>query len=268
MNLGHEHLLGKLPGVIVTVVIAVTFNSAVSAQTDNLTPMQQRIQAQQRRLSSANVEERRDALMNLAAMNHPQAARAAVPALSDPEPMVRVTAAHALRALPATDASAALLPLLSDKLEFVRREVVRALGETRSKAAVQPLIGLLTSDKEPSVHAAAAIALGKIQDEAAVVPLVNLLTGNGARKKSKAREDEFVMRAAAQSLGEIRSRAGVAALAATLSDEKAPIEVRRAAAEALGAIGDASASPALKTATDSADPYLAQTARAALRRLH
>jgi HEAT repeat protein len=53
-----------------------------------------------------------------------------------------------------------------------------------------------------------------------------------------------------------------------LTDEQMPIDVRRAAAEALGAIGDASASPALKAAIDSNDPYLSQTARAALRRVH
>ena len=76
------------------------------------------------------------------------------------------------------------------------------------------------------------------------------------------------MRAAAQSLGEIRSHAGVAGLIATLNNETNAIDVRRAAAQALGLIGDASAMPALKVAIASNDPYLSQTAREALRRMH
>ena len=74
------------------------------------------------------------------------------------------------------------------------------------------------------------------------------------------------MRSAAQALGEIRSRAAVPALIATVSDEKNDTDLRRTAAEALGAIGDVNAVPALKTAADSSDPYLAHAARAALRR--
>ena len=188
-------------------------------------------------------------------------------ALNDSDPVVRVTAAHAMAALPASDASAALVPLLTDKQEFVRREAVNALGKTGGHAAVQPLIQLLSTDKEPSVRAAAAIALGKIKDDAAVVPLANLLTGSATGKKSKTRENEFVRRSAARALGEIRSRAGVAALVASLSDDQNEIEVRRAAAEALGNIGDASAAPALKTASESTDPYLSRAARTALRSL-
>jgi HEAT repeat protein len=242
-------------------------NPAWGQGNDHLTPIQQRIQAQQRRLSSSSVEERRDALMKLGAMNHPDASRAAISALNDSDPVVRVTAAHAMAALPPSDASAALIPLLTDKQEFIRREAANALGATGSRSAVQPLIQLLTTDKEPSVRAAAAIALGKIKDDAAVVPLANVLTGSTSARKSKARENEFVVRSAAQALGEIRSRAGVSALIATLSDEKSELEVRRTAAAALGAIGDVTAVPALKTAADSNDPYLAQAARTALRRL-
>ena len=122
--------------------------------------------------------------------------------------------------------------------------------------------------KEAAVRAAAAIALGQIGDEAAVVPLVEILSGSSSKKKSKARDDEFLMRAAAQSLGEIRSHAGVTGLIATLNNETNAIDVRRAAAQALGLIGDTSAMPALKAAIASNDPYLAQTAKEALRRMH
>ena len=263
-----ESLIKRItPLIIIGVGIFTCANSAWAQASDRLTPMQQRIQTQQKRLSSVSVEERRDALMRLGAMNHPEASRVAMSALNDSDPVVRVTAAHAMAALPAADASAPLIALFTDKQEFVRREAVRALGAVRSRAAVQPLIQLLTTDKEASVRAAAALALGKIQDEAAVIPLANMLTGSIPGKKSKAREDAFVMRVAAQALGQIHNRAGVPALIAALSDEKNELDVRRTAADALGALGDATAVPALKTAADSTDPYLAQAARTALRRL-
>src|SRR5437764_13509718 len=100
----------------ITLVAAIglgTCFTCVGQVNDRLTPMQQRIRAQQQRLSSSSVEERRDALMKLGAMDHPEAARAAMAALNDSEPVVRVTAAHAMAALPASDAATALIPLLA-----------------------------------------------------------------------------------------------------------------------------------------------------------
>jgi HEAT repeat protein len=244
-------------------------NGSVSAQSaDRLTPIQQRVEAQRRRLNSSEIEERRDALMKLGAMKHLEASRAATSGLNDPDPIVRVTAAHAIATLPASEASSALIPLLQDKEEVVRREAAQALGATHSRNAVQPLINLLATEKEAGVRAAVVLALGQIADEAAVVPLAEILSGSSSsKKKSKTRKNEFLLRAAAHALGEIRSRAGVAILIVTLNNEAKPIDVRRSAAESLGVIGDKTAEPALKAAIDSADPYLSQAARAALRRL-
>ena len=233
------------------------------------TPLQQRIEVQRQRLSSSNSEERRDALMQLGAMKHPEASRAATSALNDPDPVVRLTAAHAIATLPAAEAANALMPLLKDKQEVVRREAAFALGATHSGSAVQPLIDLLATDKDAGVRAAAALALGRIGDEAAVVPLAEILSGSSlSKKKSKNKNNEFVLRTAAQALGNIGSRAGVPALIATLNNEANPIDVRRTAAEALGKIGDATAMPALKNAVDSTDPYLSQAARNSLRQMH
>ncbi|HYW73703.1 MAG TPA: HEAT repeat domain-containing protein [Pyrinomonadaceae bacterium] len=267
-------LMQKLSRAVRAFLLGITIFCAghpvLLAQSANgLTPIQQRIEKQRQRLSSSEPEERRDALMKLAAMRHIAASRAALPALSDADPIVRVTAVHAIEALPPADASAALTPLLGDKQELVRREAAHALGATRSPAAVQPLIELLNTDKEAAVRAAAAMALGQVGNEAAVVPLANVLSGGGAnKKKSKTGTNEFVMSAAARSLGKIHSRAGVPVLIETLNNDANPIEVRRAAAEALGAIGDPTATPALTTASESSDPYLSQTARASIRRLH
>ena len=255
--------------VKLTVLALILFSSVtiLGQGNDRLTPLQLRIEQQRQRLGSNEAEERREALMKLGAMKHPDASRAAVAGLSDGEPMVRATAAHAITSLPGAEAVALLVPQLKDKLEFARREMVFALGETRDRSAVRPLIDLLASEKEISVRAAAVMALGQIRDESAVPALVQVLTGVTTKKKSRKQEDEFVMRSAAQALGQIRSRAGVEILTTLLTNETTAVDVRRAAAEALGLIGDPASATALQAALSSNDPYLSQTAHEALRRL-
>jgi HEAT repeat protein len=259
---------GRLGILLVVVALGPCAGISAFGQGEpRLTPLQHRIEQQKQRLSSGDVEERRDALMKLGAMKQADASRAAIPTLSDPEPIIRVTAAHAITSLPAAEAATLLLPLLKDKLEFVRREIAYALGETGSRSAAQLLVELLAIEKEVSVRAAAVVALGQIRDDSAVPALAHVLSGISTNKKSKKREDDFVMRSAALALGEIRSRAGVEPLVAALTNETNSVDVRRAAAEALGVIGDLSATAALEAAVASSDPYLSESARAALRRL-
>lgn len=239
-----------------------------------LTPLQLEIQKQRRRLNSSEAEERRDAVMRLGWLKRPESARAAAGALNDSAAIVRATAARSVLALPGDEAAALLLPRLQDRDAFVRQETAYALGETRSRQAVPELVALLTKEKEDGVRGAVAVALGQIGDETAVVPLAELLgrrvpaSGiiNRVRRKKKD-ENEFVRRAAAHSLGQIRSRAAVPALVAVLEDERAPDDVRREAAISLGLIGDASASTALRAVLDSRDPYLSRAAHEALNRL-
>ena len=85
--------------------------------------------------------------------------------------------------------------------------------------------------------------------------------------KRKREQNVFVLRAAAVSLGQIRSRAGTPALISALSNEKLDNDVRREAARSLGLIGDPSAVPALRAASTAADPFLSQLAYQALRKL-
>ena len=224
----------------------------------DLTPTQLEIKKQQQRLSSAGEEERRDALMRLGTMRLEAASRAALPALKDPSPIVRVTATKAILAIGGDESANALIPLLGDKDEFVRRETAYALGLTRSRNATAALSERLLKDKEDGVRGAAAVALGQIGDEAAVVALVGTL----AREKNV-----FVLRAAATSLGQIGSRGGTAALISALTNEKFPDDVRREAARSLGLIGDPSAEPALRAAATSSDPYLSEIAHKAIHRL-
>src|SRR5574341_791681 len=237
-------------------------------QQDRLTPIQRAIERQRQRLSSTEAEERRDALMQLANLKRPDASRAAAASLQDKSPAVRVAAAHAVFSLPGAEAVRLLIPLLQDKQEFVRREAAFALGQARDRSATLPLTDVLLHDKK-SARTAAAVALGQIGDEAAVPTLSQIVSGQDSRKKkTKNSEEEFVVRSAVRSLGQIRSRAAVATLISALQDETNSIETRREAATALGSIGDPTALPALQSTFQSnADPYLSEAARLALRRI-
>lgn len=247
---------------------------ATSSTSSTLTPLQQEIENERRRLSSSDKEERRDAVMRLGWMKRPESSRVAVSALSDDSPVVRATATRAVLSLPPEESAAALLPLLGDRDEFVRQEAAYALGETRSKTAVQPLVALLLNDKESGVRGAAAVSLGQIGDDGAAAPLAETLErrikGTGLLskiKRSKTPENEFVRRAAAHSLGQIGSRIAVPALVSTLADENAGDDVRREAARALGLIADPAAVPALKNALTARDPYLSRLAYEALQKI-
>lgn len=270
----------RLAAVILGVVLPTTAAGVFAAanvkqgQTSeqHLTPLQLEIEKQRLRLSSAETEDRREALTRLGSMHHPDASRVALSALSDPSPIVRATAAASVLSLPAEESAAGLLPLLADKDEFVRQQVAYALGQTRSRAAVAALIDRL-ADKKDSVRGSAAVALGQIADAAAVPSLAAVLNPQSGlmpakkNKKSKREQNPFVLRAAAHSLGQIGDRAGLPALIVVLQDESAGDDVRREAAIALGAIGDSSAIPALRGALTARDPYLSQAAHEAIRNI-
>lgn len=250
---------------------ATVGNATLNWSQDNrsLTPLQMEIEKQRERLTSAEVEERRDAVMRLGALRRPEASRAALPALNDALSIVRATATGAVLWLPSEESAAALIPLLNDRDEFVRQEAAYALGRARSRTAVAPLIERLSTDKKDGVRGAAAVALGQLGDESAVVPLANVLAPEMSPGKRKARNKEnvFILRAIAVSLGQIANRAGLPALIAALEDETTVSDVRREAARSLGLIGDQAAEPALRKALASSDAHLGRIAFEALRRI-
>ena len=236
-----------------------------------LTPLQLAIEKQRQRLNSSEIEVRRDALMQLRAMQRPEASRVALAALNDLVPIVRATATAAVLWLPPDESAASLIPLLSDKEEFVRQQAAYALGQTGSRSAVNPLIDSL-ADKQDSVRGAAVVALGQIADATAVTSLAAILNPQGLTptkkgKKSGREQNAFVLRAAARSLGQIGDRAGLPALINVMQDEKLADDVRREAAGALGSIGDPAAVPALRVAETARDPYLAEAAHEAIRKI-
>lgn len=251
-------------------VICATISQDAAKQ--GLTPVQLEIEKQRQMLDSSDVEVRRQALVRLRELRHPQASRAAQAGLSDAAAIVRATATAAVLSLPPEESAASLLPLLSDKDEFVRQQAAYALGQTRSRSAVAPLVERL-SDKQDSVRGAAAVALGDIADATAVTYLSTVLTRQTGLptpkkgKKTKPERNPFVLRASAHSLGQIGDRAALPALMLALQDETMEDDVRREAAWALGRIGDPSAIPALQQAQTARDPYLAATAVDALKRI-
>jgi HEAT repeat protein len=267
----NSKLGSSLAVYVAGVVVLLFLTLTVSAQsTRDLTPLEIQIQKQQERLSSGDEEERRDALMRLAALRRPAASRVALPALNDSSAKVRVMAAKAILSLDADESAAALLPLLNDKDEFVRREVAYTLGATRSRTATTALSDRLLSDKEAGVRGAAAVALGQIADEAGVIALAGVLAPQlsaPAKGKRKREDNEFVLRAAAGALGQIKSRAGVPALLAVVNNERSVADVRREAVRSLGLIGDPAAIPALQSVALSEDPFLSQLAYESLRKL-
>jgi HEAT repeat protein len=271
----YNHVGYRTAAASLALLFCVSFlevAAAVRLQSDlaqrSLTPLQLEIDKQRQRLSSPEDEERRDAVMRLGALRHPDASRVAISALTDGSALVRATAAAAVHWLASEEAAAALLPLLNDKDEFVRQETAYALGRTKSRSAVNPLIERLQTDKRDGVRGAAAVALGHIADEGAVVSLAQVLSPQMARdRKARSEKNAFVLRAAAVALGQIRSRAALPALLTVLEDEKNVDDVRREAARALGLIGDSTAEPALRKVLNGRDPYLSLAANEALSRI-
>ena len=261
-----------LMSVVLLIAVGEQLMSVHAAQDTKPTPIQVAIEKQRQRLSSAEIEDRREALMQLRALQRPEASRVALSALNDPAPIVRATATAAVLWLPPDECVAGLMPLLSDKEEFVRQHAAYALGLTRSRSAVAGLIEHL-SDKKDSVRGAAAVALGQIADASSVTALAAVLNPQAGlapskkSQKSKREQNPFVLRSAARSLGQIGNRAGVPALIGVLQDDNAEVDLRREAASALGEIGDASAIPALRDVTTAGDPYLAEAAHQALRKI-
>ena len=264
MHILHRPI--KLSFLGLLLAASTLFVCSHSAAQTNSSP-QSVVEIQRQRMNSSDAEQRRDAVMILGLMRKAEASRVAMAGLSDPSPMVKAVAAKAILSIGAEESVSALLPLLSDKDEFDRRETAYALGLTRSRNATTALTGLLVNDKEDGVRAAAAVALGEIADEAAVVTLAGVLAPEGGQKSKKREKNSFVMRAAAKSLGQTKSRAAVPALVAVLGNDKLDDDIRREAAVALGLIGDASAAPALQAAAGSGDPYLAQAAINSLKKI-
>ncbi len=252
------------------------------------------------RINRGNTEQKRDALFQIRNFQTTEAARLAVPALSDSSEIVRAAAAKTIVFLPPGEAAPLLLPLLQrDKSVLVRKEAAYALGKTRNPQAASPLLETIRRDKIQEVKDAAVVALGEIGDVSAIDALVQIL------RRTPRDEEEFFRRAAARSIGQIAQiiqtgeariltpenflpdnlkettkpayrnlsetfpqfRAAVAVLIQSLQNPHESDDAKREATFALGAIGDESAIPVLRANLNAKDYYLAQISREALLKL-
>jgi HEAT repeat protein len=248
----------------------------------------------QNQINQGSVEEKRSALFEIRNLRAESASRIAVPALRDQDAMVRATAAGSVIFLSKAEGTAALLPLLNDKSEFVRTEAAYALGKVGDRSATGGLVRLMKSDKILEVRTAAAVGLGGIGDISAIESLTAVL------KSRPKEEDEFLRRSAARSIGQI-AQINVTGDPAVLtpqnflpnkfkdlgsSDATGPVpqiysdavdvlttvlrnknetdDTRREAAFSLGAIGDSRSLDVLRSYLSGPDPYLAEICKEAV----
>ncbi len=209
-------------------------------------------------LNSSDEEERRSAVLTLAALEHAAARNALISALADKSERVRAAAVTGLGRFEDAGLATIVAPLVTkDKSAFVRKSAAYALGRMRSPAGTAALVAALR-DKEIEVRGAAAVALGEYPDAQAIEPLTAAL----------ADKSEFVRAQSARSLG-ANTRAAARAVPSLIrvltSDQE--LEPKRQAAAALGQIGDRSALPALEAAVRAPDPHLSSAALTAIERI-
>jgi HEAT repeat protein/beta-lactamase regulating signal transducer with metallopeptidase domain len=169
-------------------------------------------------------------------------------ALRDASPEVRKTAVWALGEIESPNGVQHLIPFLEDESVEIRSQAAWALGEIESPRAVAALSAAI-DDREPKVREMIVWALGEIEDASAVEGLT----------KALADANVGVRRKAAWAIGELElsGEAPRALIDATRDQDR---EVRKAAAHALGEIGDPAAVPALAAlarGTDAAVRYVA-----------
>jgi HEAT repeat protein len=204
--------------------------------------------------------------------------------LNDPSANVRESAALAAGNGEHKDTRAALVRALDDKSSAVVAMAAWALGEIEDKASVPPLVKLVRAG-DTRVRLASIWALGQIEDARAVPDIIVTLQDPNAAVRALsaevlgslekpeaikplegalARDTEPKVRVeAASSLGKISSSSSGAALGRALSDPD--VEVRRAAAEALGDLDELHVAPAgLVSALSSSDTELRYRAAQAL----
>lgn len=176
-----------------------------------------------------------------------QAALGLVPALSDQDAQVRLSAARGLGNLGVSDTtvvSALAQALASDADDGVRRAAAWSLGQLESHAAVPALSAALRRDRDIEVRRNCAWALGQIEDAGSVDALQAVLSDPDHELREKA----------VWALGQIEDSKSVAALVGVLHD--ADPDVRSQAAWALGQIGSKDAVQGLSGAVSDTSAHM------------
>lgn len=182
---------------------------------------------------------------------------------TSPNPAVRRTAVHLLRAFGGNDALSELVPLLDDAEPHVQREALRAIVNIGTDEAYDLLAQALTSGS-PRARNAIVGALGTLRDERAV-PLFRYLVQHRAYRRTQRQ----IFDASIEGLGAVGGAEAVEALRAVLYDGEwwAPFRtaaIRAAAAAALQQIGSPEALNVLQEAARSGPRGVRVAARAHL----
>ncbi len=180
---------------------------------------------------------------------------AALAGLKAPTGIARREAALYLAAHPSPAACEALLAALGDADPQAHEAIIRALVAQTLPERVARLVAILRGDEPNRRNAALSslIEIGASQPEALTAALLHSSTE--------------VRLHVAEVLGDLRHPVTAAALIERLADEQGFPNVRHAAAQALGKIGDQAAMPALVQAAEKADFWVRYSAVEALGRL-
>lgn len=193
-------------------------------------------------------------------------------ALKDKDDNVRMEVVYALSKIQDDAAVAALAVAVRDDEEKVRLAAVDGLSRSQNKSAISPLIDA-TNDKNKDIKKAAVILLGAIGDASVIQSLSRLLSDKNGDIRLTAvyaigsiggtdairalsvslndKENEISI-AAVKILGALGDYDATPLLTAVLRQKRDPA-IHRAVAEALVAIGDKSALPAIVKSLDNAD---------------
>lgn len=166
-----------------------------------------------------------------------------IEALKDEDPGLRNQAARLLGDLKAEEAIIPLGNLLDDPKYWVSRSAVFSLGRIGSPAVI-PFLKKALKHYKPDVQEAALIGLGEIQDKSAIPDVSRLMV---------VADDQYVRWEAMKVLEKMEEGAAIEALVKTLDDKKAGAVSRRIAAEILGELKVKSALPDLLEAFSAKD---------------
>ena len=185
----------------------------------------------------------------------PETEAAALVALQAPAAARRREAAQYLGAHPSPAACEALLAALGDADAQAHEAILRALAAQTAPERIEQLVGILRGD-EPS------------RRNAALSSLIEIGAARPADLTAALQHPVVEVRLhVAEVLGDLRHPAGAAALTERLADLREQPNVRHAAAQALGKIGDQAALPALVQAAEQAEFWVRYSAIEALGRL-
>lgn len=171
------------------------------------------LQLQLRRLNSANIKIREDAIRKLRKMKHPAAVPELLRALRSKNVSTRVVASFALGEFGRVAEPGLIKALKVNRPRSISGLAADALGKMKSNAAVPKLLDVLRHRGPEQISI--IYALGRIGNPAAVPALLEELRG----------KNPFISSSAAEALGKIGNRAAVPGLLKALESESGLVRI-------------------------------------------